>query len=433
MEKAIYEGSIPSIRSNADLGHVPPVDVTSLSSEYFAFYPQSNIKEENVPIQFAIGASASHVYDFEKSFVHMRMKIFNVNNTPLADADLVAPNHDFFASLFSGVEIQLNGYPVSSSGNMYSFRHHISNLLSYGTGYKSTILSEQLYYPDDKQDTFTKTGNLGFKTRHELVAASKEFEVIGYINEAIFKQQRYIPGFVNMLLTLRRNDPSFSLVHADGTKSYKIVMNEVIFYLKRHVLSPEVIAYHKNLLSGSKRFQYPMRQSLTRAFVIAKGSQTHLSEVLFRSKLPEFCVLTFVKTSAYIGKINESPFNFQDFKVSSIQFSVDGDKTVYSHLDFNSSENLCLMGYHTLSTALPNCFADHGISRSDYLNGNFAVCIPLMPNNHGNRYQLERTGQLSVELKFHEALEDSVTCIVMGVFATKMEIDGQGMIYYDQP
>jgi len=56
-----------------------------------------------------------------------------------------------------------------------------------------------------------------------------------------------------------------------------------------------------------------------------------------------------------------------------------------------------------------------------------------MPNNHANRYQLQRSGQLSVELKFHEALEKSVTCIVMGVFATKMEIDGQGVVYYDQP
>ena len=172
-----------------------------------------------------------------------------------------------------------------------------------------------------------------------------------------------------------------------------------------------------------------MRQSLTRAFAIAKGTSTHLSEVLFRNKLPEFCVLTFVKT--FIGSYKESPYNFKDFNVSSIQISVDGDKTVYSQLDFNCAQNLCLMGYHTLSNAVSS--GDHGISRSDYLNGNFAVCIPLMPNNHGNVFQLQKTGQISVELKFHSALEEAITCVVLGVFSTKLEMDSHGTVYYDQP
>jgi len=91
------------------------------------------------------------------------------------------------------------------------------------------------------------------------------------------------------------------------------------------------------------------------------------------------------------------------------------------------------MGYHTLSNALPSQESEHGISRSDYLNGSFAVCIPLMPNNHGNVYQLQRSGQLSVELKFHAALAEAITCVVLGVFSTKLEIDSYGTIFYDQP
>jgi len=218
----------------------------------------------------------------------------------------------------------------------------------------------------------------------DLTSKSKEFECIAPINEAIFifKQQRYIPGSVNMLLTLRRNDPSFYLDSASSTIKYKIVVLEAIFYLKRHVLSPDVLAYHQKILAGSNKLQYPMRQSLTGAFAIARGPQTHLSEVLFRNKLPKFCVLTFVSSESFLGKQTTNSFNFQDFNVSSIQFSIDRDKTVYSHLDFNCSQQLCLMGYHTLSNALPSQESEHGISRSDYLNGSFAVCIPLMPNNH---------------------------------------------------
>jgi hypothetical protein len=351
----------------------------------------------------------------------------------LAATDIVAPTHDFFGSLFSGVEVSLNGYPISSSGNLYGYKHHLFNLLTHGAGYKSSILSEELYFPDSKPNKFVLNDNDGFKKRQELAALSAEFECIGSINEAIFKQQRYVPGDVNLQLTLRRNDPKFCLVSSDATKNYKVVISEAVLYIKRHVLSPEVQSYHQTILEKSKRFIYPMRQSLTRAFVIATGSQTHLSEVIFRNKLPEYCVLTFVKTKAYLGSITESPYHLSDFGVASIQFSLDGDKTVYSQLDFNSSEKLTLMGYHTLTNALPSSLSNHGIDRSEYTNGSFAVCIPLMPNNHGNRYQLERKGQLSVELKFHNSLTESITCIVLGVFSTQMDIDKFGTVHYDQP
>jgi hypothetical protein len=358
MSNELPAGSVASIRSNADWGHVPPVNITSSSSEYFAFYPQSNIKEDTVPIQFCIGSSSSHVYDLENSFLYLKMKILNSDNTKLAAADIVAPTHGFFGSLFSGVEILLNGYPISSSGNHYGYRHHLFNLLTYGTGYKSSILTEELFYPDSAPNKFVISENDGFKSRQSLCALSKEFEVIGSINEAIFKQQRYLPGSVNLLLTLRRSGPAFCLVSAGASKTYKIEYTEAIFYLKRHIMSPDVQAYHLKLLSSSRRFQFPMRQASTRAFVIGKGTQTHLSEVLFRNKLPEFCILTFVKTNAYIGSLTEAPFHFTDFKVSSVQFSCDGDKTVFRNLDFNCSEQLCLMGFHTLSTALPNCQAE---------------------------------------------------------------------------
>jgi hypothetical protein len=56
------------------------------------------------------------------------------------------------------------------------------------------------------------------------------------------------------------------------------------------------------------------------------------------------------------------------------------------------------MGYQTLHSAPQNSFSHHGISHSDYTNGSFAVYIPLMPNNQANGFQLERVGQLPIEV-----------------------------------
>jgi hypothetical protein len=173
------------------------------------------------------------------------MKIIKSDGAKLAATDIVAPTHDFFGSLISGVEVSFNGYPISSSGKLYGYKHHLFNLLTYGAGYKSSILSEELYFPDSKPNKFVLNENEGFKKRQELAALSAEFECIGSINEAIFKQQRYVPGDVNLQLTLRRNDPKFCLVSSDANKNYKVVISEAVLYIKRHVLSPEVQSYHQ--------------------------------------------------------------------------------------------------------------------------------------------------------------------------------------------
>jgi hypothetical protein len=107
------------------------------------------------------------------------MKIVKADGSALSQTDVVAPSHDSFAAIFSGVEIQLNGYPVSSSGTAYGYRHHVFNLLTYGTGYNSSILMKDLFYPDSAQNKFVAAENPGFKEQQDIASLSKEFECIG--------------------------------------------------------------------------------------------------------------------------------------------------------------------------------------------------------------------------------------------------------------
>jgi hypothetical protein len=57
--------------------------------------------------------------------------------------------HNYLHSLFSQVDVLLNGTLITSSINTYAYRAYIETLLSYGTDAKSSQLTSALFYKDE--------------------------------------------------------------------------------------------------------------------------------------------------------------------------------------------------------------------------------------------------------------------------------------------
>jgi len=429
MDTPCFPGSIPSVRSNLNLASVPPTDVSVIQSDYHTFYPVSSRRDSSNPIEYVIPSTTTHYTDLQNSFLYLSAKIMKADGTPLVGSEVVAGSEDFFSALFESVEVSMNGVIVSKSASLYPFKSHIINLLTHDKDYKDTILTSELYYPDSKPDTFTASNNDGFKTRMGFSEKSSSFELIGKICESVFQQPKYFPPSVEFRVTLRRSTPAFSLVGAASSSAnfpYKIQLDQAVFYAKRHVVNPRIVAEHQKLA----KLQYPMRNFETRTFSIPSGTQTVLSETLFRSKLPEFLIITFVDSLAITGKLEKSPFNFQPFDLQNIQASVDGDSSIYRSLDFDVNNKISLLGFNTLTTAVPNRPGGHGLSRQDYLNGNFLICLDLNPRTSGN-FQAERYGQVKLDLKFKTPLTNAVTCIVLASFQSNLEIDANKNVSID--
>jgi len=250
--------------------------------------------------------------------------------------------------------------------------------------------------------------------------------MIGKICESIFQQPKYFPPAIEFRITLRRSPVLFALVGTPSSTSFKIQIEQAVMYIKRHLVNPRIVANHQKL----SKLQYPLRTFETRTFSIPSTTQTVLSETLFRSKLPEFLILTFVDSLAITGQLEKSPFNFQHFKLQNVQATVDGDSSIYRSLDFDIDNKISLLGYNTLTTALSARFGGHGLSREDYLNGNFMICLDLNPRTNGN-YQAERYGQVKLDLKFKSPLTNTITCIVLASFQGKLEIDSNRNVSVD--
>ena len=66
----------------------------------------------------------------------------------LTDDAAVGPRNLFLHSMFSQVDVSLNGTLITPSTNTYPYRAMIETLLSYGEDAKKSQLSSALFYKD---------------------------------------------------------------------------------------------------------------------------------------------------------------------------------------------------------------------------------------------------------------------------------------------
>ena len=114
------------------------------------------------------------------------------DNNLAADA-AVGPVNLFLHSLFSQVDISLNGTLITASTNTYPHRAMLETLLSYGKDAKKSQLTSALFYKDQAgtMDSINfgdnpALRNDGLVKRRSIVRESREFDMMGRLHGDIF-------------------------------------------------------------------------------------------------------------------------------------------------------------------------------------------------------------------------------------------------------
>jgi hypothetical protein len=143
----IHEGSCECAKSELDLFSLPSTQTSIESGIYVEYHPISNITG-GAPIEFDVTATGDDYLDLANSFLCVLAKITRINGDDLDAADTVGPVNNFLHSLFSQVDVSLNGTLITSSMNTYAYRVYIETLLSYGVDAKTSQLTSALFYKD---------------------------------------------------------------------------------------------------------------------------------------------------------------------------------------------------------------------------------------------------------------------------------------------
>ncbi len=347
----------------------------------------------------------------------------------------MAPVNLWFHSLFSEIELYLNGELISSTNHTYPYRPYIENLLSYGTEAKTTQLATELYYKDEgeKMEDFDPTNagsNEGLKERAYFVSGGKIAHMIGRPHLDFFHQNRYLLNNVDVWLKLYPSKSEFNLMAA---ANYATVITKAQLYVKMVDLNPELSnSIGRSLLKTSCK--YPIKRTVVKTFSIPQGTQDMQHDNVFQGQTPQKLTLALVENESFNGGFKRNPWNFKDFGTNYLAVTVNGKQFPATPLQPNFEEGDYMRSYMTLFEAHGTKHANVGndISREEYASGYTIWSFHLgaeMCDSH--RVDLTEEGHLKIDIRFKEPLKKAVNVIVFGEFDNIIEIDHSRRVVKD--
>ena len=324
----VHRQSCEGVKTELDLFTVPPTQYNIVDSHVVEHQPMSSL-DSGGAIEFLIPGSGDDYLDLANTMLHVQAKVTRANGDDIDLVDPVGPVNNWLHSLFSQVDVYLNGTLVTPSTNTYAYRAYIETLLSYGPDANDTQLTSQLWH----KDTATRldaveiadrpAANEGFVTRRENILRSRLVDMIGRLHVDLFLHDKFLISGVDVKIRLVRSKPAFALMAGGLNPDYKINIVNATLFAKKATLNPTVQMAHIKALEKST-VKYPMRSVECKVYSIPAGTRSHTYENLFLGTLLKRLVLCCIDKDAYNGVYSKNPFHAKNNAISFHAVYVDG-------------------------------------------------------------------------------------------------------------
>ena len=218
--------------------------------------------------------------DLANTMVHVQVKATRTNGDDLDVADPVCPVNNWLHSLFSEIDVYLNGTLVTPSANTYAYRAYIDTLLSYGTDAKATQLKSHLWYKDtaihmDAVEIVDGPAAIaGFVARRANIVRSWVVDMMGRLHVDLYLQDKFLLNGVDVNIRLVRSKFVFALMAGGNNPDYMINIISATFFAKKTTLNPTVQMAHIKALKKST-VKYPMWSFDCKVYSIPAGARSH--------------------------------------------------------------------------------------------------------------------------------------------------------------
>ena len=397
------------------------------------------------PFSFVIPSDPEKFTDAESLRLHGRMKIMkkDPNSDELSNlsGEYVSPVNNIFNSLWSAVNVKLNGCDISDpSSKWYAYKAYFENHLSYSTSTKMNILPYKGYIPDsigkfddvgDSENT-TASQNEGFKKRQAMFATSKWVYFCINLHNDITTLRKHIPPGVKIEIDFERNPDSFCLLSDKPVANFKIELDDLRLTVNRIAAGDSILKYYHASLQNKLQPRLPIDRSMLKTYTVSSGN-SDLSEynIISGKQLPEQVIVAIVDEDAHRGVINKNPFNFKDFNLTEASLVVNGvhePQEVYK-LNKSTGDKVDLYEHFLENTGISNDDREFGITMDDYYGGSFMLVWDRTPDkcNRFHRHVMD-SGSMSINLKTSVPLPNTVTVIVYATYTKDLIIDGDRVI-----
>lgn len=418
--------------SALSLFSLPPYQ-SAVERMYFQEVRSNSQLTGNIIDMEITGKHGMEYVDLKRSKLYVKAKIVKGDGSKLETTDYVGPVNLFLQSMFSQVEVTMQGKLVTSTTSHYPYKAMIQILLSYGDEAKTSQLTSQLWEKDtaghlDDND-IDGGGNVGLYKRSLYFARSMTVDMEGPIYHDLFQVDRLILNQVAMNVRLTRARPEFYLMTNAASPDFKVLIEDIVLKACKVQINPAVIYGHAEILK-SVNAKYPFTKTEVKQIAIAAGTVNFDQDQLFQNIRPNRVVVGFVNALGAAGDYTKNPFNFQHFNVNQIGLFVDNVPVSGNvmRLNFNAtSGRTIIQAFNNMFEVTDKWLHDSGIqiSRSEFAGGYAMYCFEIEPNfgDDGTYLHLLKQGNVRLEVQFSSALTDAIRCIVYAEYPGYFEIN----------
>ena len=435
----VHPQSCECSKSELDIFLVPPTQTSIESGGWVEYNPISSIAD-GTAIEFSVGGSGQDYIDLANTQLYVRAQLMKNNNTPIDNTDHVAPTNLFLHSLFSEIDLKLNDTLVSSNNSTYAYRAYLESVLSLGPAAKESQLTSALYYKDksghleDANPLDANAENQGLKSRHALVDNGRVVDMLGCIHSDLFFQDKYLPSDIGLRVRLVRNKDAFCLMSDTPQHGFKVRILDCKLFVRKVKLSPSVFLAHAKALEHGNA-KYPIRRVVCKTFTVPRGNLDFSQESLFSGQLPTRLVIACVDNDAFNGNYQRNPFNFKHYNLTQLKLYLDGQQQHHVRpLEPNFAEHQYIGAYMSLFSGTGKLQKDEGnaINRTDFPGGYAIYAFDLTPDlAEEGHFNLARDGSVRVDMKFANALPNTINVIAYAEFENVIEIDRNRNVLFD--
>lgn len=118
---------------NLELFQVPPTNVAIEESKWMEYYPiSSTLESDTAPIEFDIQGQGDEYVDLSQTYLQVICKFTKADGGNLTGANTDStPVNNILHSLFTEIDVTLNGKIISPGTDTYPYKAYLEKLLSY--------------------------------------------------------------------------------------------------------------------------------------------------------------------------------------------------------------------------------------------------------------------------------------------------------------
>ncbi|XP_078320050.1 uncharacterized protein F54H12.2-like [Crassostrea virginica] len=408
---------------NLELFQVPPTNVALEESKWIEYYPvSSTLNSDTAPIEFDIKGQGDEYLDLSQTYLQVVCKFTKGDGTNLTgNHSTSTPINNILHSLFTEIDVSLNGKIVTPGTDTYPYKAYLEKLLSYKPRTLETQMRACTLWEKDTPGHMDEVGldaavfapveldvegvgalaennahtvtidaplgeavipehsrNLGLRKRHQAVADSVRKVLIDRLHIDLFQQEKFIPNGVDLRLRFNRAKPQFYMMTAIGNSGIVVILNMLLWVRK------------------------------------VKPTPTN---------------------AAFNGDNLKNPFHFKNERVKKLEVSINGETISTRPYEPDFQGGLYLRSYLSLYQGLGKLGEDWApdITLEEYKNGYTLWCIDFTKDQEAqlNKFHLIETGNLRIEVQFGQNVQQTLNCLVYAEFDNLLEINKQREVNID--